>query len=206
MPKKTYHYGNRRDFIKSSSLALGAFAMSAPYFARGQNANSKIRVACIGVGGKGGSDSKHAYDAGGEIVALCDVDSNNLNAKNKQFRDSAAKDSRVYDARLYSDWRKMFDEIGKSIDAVTISTPDHHHGVAGIQALTMGKHVYCQKPLTQTVWESRQMRRLANEKKLATQMGNQGSAGDGLRRAVECLHAGIIGGAKELHVGSNRPR
>lgn len=205
MPKKTYHYGTRRDFIKSSSLALGALAMSAPYFARGQNANSKIRVACIGVGGKGGSDSQHAYEAGGEIVALCDVDSNNLNGKNKQFKDRAAKDSRTYDAKLYSDWRKMFDELGKSIDAVTISTPDHHHGAAGIMALKMGKHVYCQKPLTQTVWESREMRRLAAKKKVATQMGNQGSAGPGLRRAVEVLQAGIIGVPKELHVWSNRP-
>ena len=205
MPKKTYYYGNRRDFIKSSSLALGALAMSAPYFARGQNANSKIRVACIAVGGKGDSDSSHAYEAGGEIVALCDVDKNTLNRKNGQFKDRAMKDGRAYDAKLYTDWRKMFDEVGKSIDAVTISTPDHHHGVAGIQALKMGKHVYCQKPLTQTVWESREMRRLAKEKKVGTQMGNQGSAGDGLRRAVEVIQAGVIGAPKEIHVWSNRP-
>jgi hypothetical protein len=205
MPKRTYYYGNRRDFIKTSSLALGALAMSAPYFARGQNANSKIRVACIGVGGKGDSDSLHAYEAGGEIVALCDVDTNTRNRKNSQLKDRAAKENRTYDAKMYSDWRKMFDELGKSIDAVTISTPDHHHGLAGITALKMGKHVYCQKPLTQTVWEAREMRRLANEKKVATQMGNQGSAGSGLRRAVEVIQAGIIGHPKELHVWSNRP-
>jgi hypothetical protein len=204
MPKKTYHYGNRRDFIKSSSLALGALA-AAPYFARGQNANSKIRVACIGVGGKGDSDSSHAYQVGGEIVALVDCDKNTLNRKNQQFKDRAAKDNRTYDAKVYTDWRKMFDELGKSIDAVTISTPDHHHGLAAIRALGMGKHVYCQKPLTQTVWEARECRRLTAEKKVATQMGNQGSAGEGLRRAVEVIQAGIIGPAKELHVWSNRP-
>ena len=110
-----------------------------------------------------------------------------------------------HDAKVFSDWRKMFDELGKSIDAVTISTPDHMHGLAGINALRLGKHVYCQKPLTQTVWEAREMRRLANEKKLATQMGNQGSAGSGLRRAVEVIQAGIIGAPRELHVWSNRP-
>src|SRR6184192_4087398 len=137
MPKKTYHYGTRRDFIKSSSLALGALAFSAPYFARGQNANSKIRVACIGVGGKGDGDSSQAFTAGGDIVAICDVDAGTLNKRDQSFRDRAAKESRTYDAKKFSDWRKMFDEMGKSIDAVTISTPDHHHGLAGITSLKM---------------------------------------------------------------------
>src|SRR6267143_5931818 len=204
MPKQTFYYGNRRDFIKSTSLLAGAVA-TAPYFARAQNANSKIRVACIGVGGKGDSDSSHAFEAGGDIVALCDIDSNTLEGKNKSLKDRAAKENRTYDAKLYKDWRKMFSELGKSIDAVTVSTPDHVHGLAAITAMKLGKHVYCQKPLTQTVWESREMRRLAKENKLATQMGNQGSAGDGLRRAVEVIQAGLIGKPKELHVWSNRP-
>ncbi|HEY0550621.1 MAG TPA: Gfo/Idh/MocA family oxidoreductase [Verrucomicrobiae bacterium] len=205
MPKKTFYFGTRRDFIKSSSLLTGGVILGAPYFARTQNANSKINVACIGVGGKGGSDTSHSYGVGGNIVALCDVDSRRLNAKDKELRDKSTKDSRTYDAKLFKDWRKMFDELGKSIDAVTVSTPDHMHGMAAISAMRMGKHVYCQKPLTQTVFEAREMRRLANEKKLATQMGNQGSAGDGLRRAVEVIQAGIIGDPKELHVWSNRP-
>src|SRR6185503_18555508 len=134
-----------------------------------------------------------------------DVDSNRLNAKDKELWDKSTKDSRTYDAKLFKDWRKMFDELGKSIDAVTVSTPDHMHGSAAISAMRLGKHVYCQKPLTQTVFEAREMRRLANEKKLATQMGNQGSAGSGLRRAVEVIQAGIIGAPRELHVWSNRP-
>src|SRR5262249_22493620 len=137
--------------------------------------------------------------------ALCDIDSDTLNKKHKSFQDRAKKESRTYDAKLYRDWRKMFDEMGKSIDAVTVSTPDHVHGSAAITAMRLGKHVYCQKPLTQTVWEAREMRKLAKEKNLATQMGNQGSAGDGLRRAVECIQAGVIGHPKELHVWSNRP-
>ncbi|HMJ90055.1 MAG TPA: Gfo/Idh/MocA family oxidoreductase [Candidatus Acidoferrum sp.] len=205
MPKQTFYYGNRRNFIKSSSLLTSGVILGAPYFARTQNANSKINVACIGVGGKGGSDTSHAYAVGGNIVALCDVDSNKLNAKNKELKEKSTKDSRTYDAKLFKDWRKMFDELGKSIDAVTISTPDHMHGMAAISAMRMGKHIYCQKPLTQTVWEAREMRKLANEKKLATQMGNQGSAGDGLRRAVEVIQAGVIGAPTELHVWSNRP-
>ena len=205
MPKQTFRYGTRRDFVKFSSLLAGGVIVGAPYFARTQNANSKINIACIGVGGKGDSDSSSMFGLGGNIVALCDIDSNTLNGKNKFFQDRAKKENRTYDAKLFKDWRKMFDEVGKSIDAVTISTPDHMHGLAGLAALGMGKHVYCQKPLTQTVWEAREMRRLAGEKKLATQMGNQGSAGSGLRRAVEVIQSGLIGAPRELHVWSNRP-
>lgn len=205
MPKQTFHYGTRRDFLKSTSLLAGAAVIGAPSFLRARGANERINVACIGVGGKGSSDTDSAFALGGNIVALCDVDSNTLTGKHKALQARAAKENRTYDGKLYSDWRKMFDELGKSIDAVTISTPDHVHGSAGITAMRLGKHVYCQKPLTQTVWEAREMRRLANEKKLATQMGNQGSAGSGLRRAVEVIQAGVIGAPLELHVWSNRP-
>jgi hypothetical protein len=205
MPNQTFFTGSRRSFLKSTSFAIGAAAVSAPYFLRAQGANSRINVACIGVGGKGGSDTDSAFNLGGNIVALCDVDGDTLNKKDKSLRDRAAKGNRTYDAKLFKDWRKVFDELGKSIDAVTISTPDHLHGMVGLRALGMGKHVYCQKPITQTVWEAREMRRLANEKNVATQMGNQGSAESGLRRAVEVIQAGIIGAPRELHVWTNRP-
>jgi hypothetical protein len=99
----------------------------------------------------------------------------------------------------------MFEAMGNEIDAVTVSTPDHVHGVAAAAAMRLGKHVYCQKPLVQTVYEARLLRKLAKEKNLATQMGNQGSAGGGLRRAVEVIQAGAIGPVRELHVWSNRP-
>lgn len=205
MPKQTFHYWNRRDFLKTTSLAAGAAAVSGPYLLRGQGTNDRINIACIGVGGKGDSDSSSVYNLGGNIVALCDVDSGTLDRKNKQLKDRSTKENRTYDPKLYRDWRKMFQEMGKSIDAVTISIPDHMHGMAALTAMQMGKHVYCQKPLTQTVWEAREMRRVANEKKLATQMGNQGSAGSGLRRAVEVIQAGVIGAPREVHVWSNRP-
>jgi hypothetical protein len=196
---------NRRAFLRRTTLAAGAASIPFPFVGRVLGANDRINVACIGVGGKGDSDSSQAYEAGGNIVAICDVDGNTLEGKNKSFRERAAKDKRTYDARQYKDWRKMLEELDKSIDAVTISGPDHMHGPAAIIAMRMGKHIYCQKPLTQTLWEAREMRRLAKEKKLATQMGNQGSAENGLRRAVEVIQAGIIGAPKELHVWSNRP-
>jgi hypothetical protein len=205
MEKTKKNVLNRRSFLQRTALVAGAASLPFPYIGNVLGANDRINVACIGVGGKGDSDSTHAFTAGGNIVAICDIDANTLNSKDKSFKTRAEKESRTYDGKLYRDWRKMLSEMGNSIDAVTVSTPDHVHGSAAITAMRMGKHIYCQKPLTQTVWEAREMRRLANEKKLATQMGNQGSAGDGLRRAVECIQAGVIGNPKELHVWSNRP-
>ncbi len=186
---------NRRDFLKRTSVAAGTAALSFPFVGNVLGANERINVACIGVGGKGDSDTNGAADRGGNIVALCDVDKNTLDGKGQKFPA----------ARKYQDYRKLFDEMGKDIDAVTVSTPDHNHGPAAIRAMKMGKHCFCQKPLVQTVEEARIMRRLATEKKLATQMGNQGSAEAGLRRAVEVIQAGVIGKPLELHVWTNRP-
>jgi hypothetical protein len=122
-----------------------------------------------------------------------------MDRKVKQFAE------KFPDIKQFKDYREMLDKMDKSIDAVTVSTPDHHHGSAAIRAMKMGKHCFCQKPLMQTVHEARQVRQLAKEKKLATQMGNQGSAEPGLRRAVEVIQAGVIGKPLELHVWSNRP-
>ncbi len=190
---------NRRQFLRRTTLAAGAVTLSFPYVGQVLGANERINIACIGVGGKGDSDSSDAANCGGNIVALCDVDKKTLASKAKQFA------SKFPQLKQYSDYRKMLDEMGKDIDAVTVSTPDHHHGVAAIRAMKMGKHCFCQKPLVQTVYEARLMRQIANEKKLATQMGNQGSAETGLRRAVEVVQAGVIGKPLELHVWSNRP-
>ena len=187
---------SRRDMLRVSAVAA-AGAIAFPYFvpSSARGANDRIRVASVGVTGKGDSDVDASAAAGGEIVALCDVDANNLSKKAKKYPQ----------AKLYRDFRKMFDEMEKSIDAVTVSTPDHCHGIVAGTAMKLGKHVYCQKPLTQTVYEARKLRELAKEMKVATQMGNQGSAGPGLRRAVEVIHAGIIGPVHEVHVWSNRP-
>ena len=185
----------RRSFIGKTGIGLGSALFAGPAIVRGQNLNSRIRLACIGVGGKGSSDVTENAACGLDVVALCDVDDNPLRKMAEKYPS----------AKTFKDFRKMLEEMDGEIDAVTVSTPDHVHGVAGIMAMKMGKHIYCQKPLTQTVWESRIMRELAVEKKLATQMGNQGSAAPGLRRAVELIQAGIIGNPLELHVWSNRP-
>ncbi len=184
----------RRDFLRTSAVAA-ASTMAFPYINSALGANDKVNVACIGVGGKGDSDTDQAASQGGTIVALCDVDENTLKRKAQKYPN----------AKLYRDFRKMLTEMEKSIDAVTISTPDHIHGMAASMAMMMGKHVYCQKPLVQTVYEARLLRGLAKQKKVATQMGNQGSAENGLRRAVEVIQAGLIGQVSELHVWSNRP-
>jgi hypothetical protein len=200
---------SRREFLRSSALTLAAAsltpwlgygqdgAMSAPHIANVKGANDKINVACIGAGGRGGEDTRfiHEHISKVNIVAICDVNENELNKMGELL--PAAK--------RYADYRKMLTEMDKSIDAVTVGIPDHSHAIATLTALQMGKHVFCQKPLTQTVWEARQVRELAKARNLATQMGNQGSAGSGLRRAVELVQAGVIGNVTELHVWTDRP-
>jgi len=184
---------NRRDFLKTTSLATGAVAFGVPALLRGQNLNSKLNIAGIGAGGKGAGDADCCNTE--NIFALCDVDSVRCADTLKKY--PAAK--------FYQDFRRMFDEVGQSIDAVQVSTPDHFHAIAASAAIRLGKHVYCQKPLTQTIYEARYLRQLAHEKRIVTQMGNQGSAADGLRRAVECIQAGIIGQVSQVHIWTNRP-
>lgn len=193
--KTNQQFLSRRQFIRRTSLAAGASALAFPYVGNVLGANDRINVACIGVGGKGSSDTDDSARCGGNIIGLCDIDEATLEKKGEKYPQ----------AKQFRDFRKMLQEMEKDIDAVTVSTPDHTHAIAAAMAMRMGKHVYCQKPLVQTVYEARLMRKLAAEKKVATQMGNQGSAGSGLRRAVEVIQAGIIGPVRELHVWSNRP-
>jgi predicted dehydrogenase len=197
LPKRSTF--TRRQFLSRTIVAGGAVALSFPYVGRVLGANDRINVACIGVGGKGDSDSSEAAKCGGNIIAICDVDNNSRDKKAKEFAEKFPQ------LKQYHDYRKMLEEIGKDIDAVTVSTPDHNHGVASLRAMKMGKHCFTQKPLVQTVNEARMMRQIAKEKNLATQMGNQGSAESGLRRAVEVVQAGVIGKPLEIHVWTNRP-
>ncbi len=129
-------------------------------------------------------------------MAICDVDETRLNT---------AGEKRFPKAKRYADFRKMFDEMGKSIDAVTVATPDHLHAYVSLTAMRMGKHCYCQKPLTHSLYEARLMANVAREMKVATQMGNQGTADPSLRKTVAILQAGAIGTPKEIHVWTNRP-
>jgi len=185
----------RRKFIKTTSLATGALAFGVPALLRGQNLNSKLNIACVGIGGKGRSDTDAC--AGENIVALCDVDSGS---------DAYETQTKKYpSAKFFKDFRQMLDQMGSQIDAVNVSTPDHMHAIVASAAMKKGKHVFCQKPLTQTIYEARYLRKMAHERKLVTQMGNQGSAADGLRRGVETIQDGLIGQVHEVHVWTNRP-
>jgi len=183
----------RRRFLKSTALAAGAATIGAPALLRGQNLNNKLNIAVIGATGKGASDTDLC--ASENIVALCDVDRNVCGEQLKKYPD----------AKYFQDFRSLLDEMDKSIDAVVVSTPDHFHAVAATAAMQLRKHLYCQKPLTQTIFEARQLRDLARRQRIISQMGNQGSAEDGLRRAVECLRARVIGEVREVHVWTDRP-
>ncbi len=187
---------NRRRFLQESAIAgLGFWAAGGVALSdESKSANGQVNIACIGVGGKGSSDVDGAAKAG-KIVALCDVDDEFL----------AKKASAHPDAQKFADYREMLDKLGNKIDAVTVSTPDHTHAPASLMAMKLGKGVYCQKPLTHTVAEAREMRDMAAKMKVSTQMGNQGSAENGLREAVEVVQAGAIGPVREVHVWTNRP-
>lgn len=185
----------RRGFLKGAAAGgMGLLILRDSRLAFGYEANSKLNVAGIGVGGKGDSDI-HSCGRDQNVVALCDVRQEPL--------DKCAKD--WPEAKIYYDFRKMLDEMGNKIDAVTVSTPDHTHAAAAVMAMKMGMHCYCQKPLTHSIHEARMMRDTARKYKVATQMGNQGSASSGLRETVEVLRSGAIGQIAEIHVWSNRP-
>jgi predicted dehydrogenase len=185
----------RRSFLRGSAGVAGALAFPMVVSSRVFGANDRVNVACIGVGGKGEVDVNGASVAGGNIAFLCDVDESRAAGTMKKFPS----------ARHYKDFRRMLEKEGKDIDAVTVSTPDHVHAPAALTAMRMGKHVYCQKPLTHTVHEARLMAQVAKEKKLATQMGNQGHSDNDMRRNVELVRAGVIGTVREAHVWTDRP-
>jgi hypothetical protein len=190
---------SRRNFLRTSTLSGTALLiLPSSKLAFGASANNKLNVAGIGVGGQGRGDLDNVAGVGENIVALCDVDQ-------KQAGDTFKK---YPQAKVYKDFRQMFDQMGKQIDAVVVATPDHTHAVAAVAAMKHGKAVYCEKPLTRTVHEARVMRQTALKQKVVTQMGNQGSAEHGLRRAVELVWAGTIGDVREAYVwfdGGNGP-
>lgn len=188
----------RREFMQqSTALGVAWWVGShwAPAFADSKSAVERLNFACIGVQGKGSSDTD-AAGANGNVIALCDIDDRRLNKKALEFPD----------ARKYNDYRVMLDELRSEIDAVTVSTPDHTHAPASAMAMRMGKHCFCQKPLTWSVYEARRLRQLAEEFGVQTQMGNQGTADSGFRESVEVVQSGVIGDVREVHVWTNRPK
>lgn len=193
--KDVFTHFDRRRFLQASWLAVGALTLGAPALVRGQHLNSKLNIACVGIGGKGRGDTDAC--ASENIVALCDVDTGSeaYTVQTKKYPD----------ARFFKDYREMLAQMGDRIDAVTVSTPDHLHAMVATLAMKNNKAVFCQKPLTQTIYEARYLRTMAHDRKLVTQMGNQGSAANGLRRAVETIQDGLIGQVHEVHVWTNRP-
>ena len=192
---------SRRRFLgKAGMSAAGLLILKETASLRGAAVNEKINVALVGIGGRGRwfLDTIPRMQ---NVVALCDVD------ERKLTEEVEAADSYKYLAKTkpkkYRDFRRMLDEMGEQVDAVIVSTPDHTHAVASAAAIRAGKHVFCEKPLTRTVHESRALRELARKYKVATSMGNQGTASGQFRRALELIRDGTIGQIKEVHVWNN---
>jgi predicted dehydrogenase len=185
----------RRQFLRGATLSTAAF-MVVPGGVLGlrgaDSANQKLNLAGIGFAGQGAVDLGHLESE--NIVALCDVD-----------KDHAAHVFKKYPkAQQFTDYRQMLDQV-KEIDGVVVATPDHHHAFAAMEAIKRGKHVYCEKPLTHSVWEARHLAQAAHEAKVATQMGNQGQATGQTRRLCEQVWAGAIGDVHEVHIWTDRP-
>ncbi len=187
---------SRRRFIGNVATATAGLTILPAYAMSGLGhlaPSDKLNIAAVGVGGVGATNIKNC--ATENIIALCDVD----------WKYAAGTFKNYPGARKYSDYRLMFDELGDKIDAVIVATPDHTHASVAAQAIRMGKHVYVQKPLTHSVYESRILQELANEHKVATQMGNQGNSGEGIRQTCEWIWDGAIGEVTEVHTWTNRP-
>jgi predicted dehydrogenase len=186
----------RRDFIKQAAAVASGITILPRHAISGlghKAPSDKMNIVGVGIGGKGFANLKAMSTE--NIIGLCDVDWNYADKCFKEFPK----------AKKYWDWRKMFDELGNSIDGVMISTPDHTHAIIAARALAEGKHVYCQKPLTHSVYESRLLTKLATRYKVATQMGNQGNSGHGVRKVCEWIWNGEIGEVREVHTWTNRP-
>jgi predicted dehydrogenase len=182
----------RRTFLMGALAVTAGCATSGKPMATTVSPNEKLNIAAIGCGGKGQSDIWECRSE--NIVALCDVDERML-AKGKEM---------FPDALTYTDYRVMLDKHPE-IDAVTVSTPDHAHGHAALTAIAHGKHVYVQKPLTHNIYEARLLAETARKQGVATQMGNQGHSGEGVRLCVEMVRSGAIGKVHEAHCWTDRP-
>lgn len=196
---------SRRTFLKGSAFAAGAVALggctSTRSAARFRKPGELLNLGVIGAGGQGFHDWTSIMGCGGvRVAAFCDVDSTFLDNAKKWYLEKSLRT----DFNTYADYRKML-ETEKALDAVLVATPDHTHGRAAIQSMKLGCHVYVEKPLVRTIWEARYFEKTAREYGVVTQMGNHGSAKDGLRRGVEILRGGVLGNVREVHVWTNRP-
>ena len=182
----------KRDFIKTSAALAGTALLPSSIFAMTKG-TKRLRTAHIGVGGMGAADLKSiASHEAVDVVALCDVDQNNLNAAQQLYPN----------AKTFTDYRELLNNMADEIDAVVVSTPDHTHAPASLLAMEMDKPVYCQKPLTHYVSEARAMRQLAEKKNLVTQMGIQVHSFYDYKLATLLIQSGIIGKVHKVHAWS----
>jgi len=181
---------SRRAFLRNTALGgVGLLILKNSHSAWSYQANEKLNIALIGVGGRGRWFVSTIPKLGTNVVAMCDVNERKASLSFKELPK----------AKKFYDFRKMLSEMDKQIDAVIIATPDHIHAVATAMAMKMGKHVLCEKPLTHNLYEARFLRELAAKSKVATQMGNQGTASEAFRRAVKIVQAGVLGEVREVH-------
>ena len=187
---------SRRKFLGNTAMAAAGFTILPSNVISGMGykaPSDKLNIAGVGIGGRGAAVIRPME--GENIVALCDVD----------WRYSQKVFDRYPNAKKYWDYRKMYDEIGNDIDAVVVATSDHTHAIVAADAMTMGKHVYVEKPLTHTVYESRLLTNLAKKHRVATQMGNQGSSGEGVNLIREWIANGEIGEVTRVDSFTDRP-
>ncbi len=187
-------FPNRRTFLRNTAATAGSIFL--PNLLIGQEGVvKKINVAGIGgAGGKGASDVGISAK-GANIVAICDVDRERLKQAQQKYPD----------AKMFESFREMFETMGDKIDMVTVSTPDHAHYPAAMEAIKRGKHVCVQKPLVNRIWEANQLHEAAKKKGVKTNMGNQGHTGKGIRFLKQWISEGIVGNVNEIHVWTNRP-
>jgi predicted dehydrogenase len=189
---KSYRSQTRRKFLRDSAFLASGLALAAHGASPKRAATDKLNIGIIGPGGRGWDNLQGVKTE--NIVALCDVDEARCKAALQQYPQ----------AKRYKDFRLMLEQE-KSLDAVVVSTPDHVHAIAAITAMRHGKHVYCEKPLAHSIYEARQMAQVARKSGVVTQMGQQGHAMEGSRRAVEVVRSGVLGQVTELHVWTDRP-
>ncbi len=187
---------SRRQFLTTSLAGAGYFAASGTRRAWSLSANERPQVACIGVGGKGGSDSNNAA-LFGDVIAICDVDRGTIESK--------AKAESFRSAATFTDYRELFAKFGDKLDLCTVSTPDHMHAPVTLEAMRLGIGCYTQKPLTRTIYEARLLAQVAAETGVCTQMGNQGTALDSSREAIAQIQSGVLGPLRAVYAWSNRP-
>lgn len=182
----------RRQFLRRAGMGVALFNILPSRWANGAEGltpNGKLNLAGIGIGSRGGADVGEAAGLGHNIVALCDVDE----------KYAANEFAKYPKAQRFTDYRVMLDKMGSGIDGVIIGTPDHTHAVIAMEAMRRGRHVYCEKPLTHTIGETRRLMAAAREYKVVTQLGNQGHSSDSIRRVCEWIWAGVIGNVHTIH-------